>query len=68
MINIRKQEGGAGGNDPTIDKKELIKRVIETIDAATLFLRKHECDLDELIRAESFGKLSLLKRIANGMC
>jgi len=61
-------EGGAGSSDPTIDKKELIKHVMETIAAATAFLKEHGFDLDELIKAESFEKLSLLKKAANAMC
>ncbi len=60
-------EGGAG-NDPTIDKKELIKHVVETIAATTTFLKEHDFELDELIHAESFMKLSLLKTAANAMC
>jgi type I restriction enzyme R subunit len=61
-------EGGEGGNDPTIDKKELIKQVMEIIAAATAFLKEHGFELQELIEAESFYKLSLLKTAANAMC
>ena len=61
-------EGGNDGNDPTVDKKELIKRVLETIAAAAAFLKEHDFELDSLIRAESFEKLSLLKEAANAMC
>ena len=32
---------GNGGNDPTVDKKELIKHVLETIVAAKGFLSEH---------------------------
>ncbi len=59
---------GEGGNDPTIDKKELIKHVNETIAAATAFLNEHEFELINLIEADSFFKLSLLKEAANAMC
>ena len=61
-------EGGDGGNDPTVDKQELIHHVHETIAAATAFLKEHDFDLDELIAAENFMKLSLLKTAANAMC
>ena len=61
-------EGGEGGNDPTIDKKELIKQVMETMAAATAFLQEHDFELKQLIEAESFYKLSLLKSAANAMC
>ena len=61
-------DGGANGNDPTIDKKELIKQVTQTIAAATTFLKEHGFELQELIEAESFYKLSLLKSAANAVC
>ena len=61
-------EGGNGGNDPTVDKKELIKHVIEAIAAATAFLKEHNFELDSLIWAEDFMKLYLLKEAANAMC
>ena len=57
-----------GGNDPTVDKKALIQHVIETMAAATAFLEEHHFDLEELIHAENFMKLSLLKEAANAMC
>jgi len=61
-------EGGNGGNDPTINKEELIKHVLEAIAAATTFLKEHDFELDSLIRAENFMKLFLLKEAANAMC
>ena len=59
---------GEDGNDPTIDKKELIKHVHETIAAATAFLNEHEFKLENLIEADNFDKLCLLKEAANAMC
>ena len=61
-------EGGEGGNDPTIDKRELIKHVQEAIAAATEFLKEHDFALNNLIKADNFLKLSLLKEAANAMC
>ena len=61
-------EGGEGGNDPTIDKLELIKHVHEAIAAATAFLKEHEFELQNLIKADNFYKLFLLKEAANAMC
>ena len=61
-------EGHEGGNDPTVNKEELIKHVVEAIAAATAFLKEHNFELDNLIRAESFQKLSRLKEAANAMC
>ena len=59
---------GTNGNDPTLDKKELIKHVMETMAAAAAFLKEHGFELKQLIEAESFNKLSLLKEAANAMC
>jgi len=61
-------EGHEGGNDPTVDKQELIKHVLETIAAADAFLKEHDFDLETLINAENFWKLSQLKKAANAMC
>ena len=59
---------GGDGNDPTIDKKELIAKVLETIAAVEAFLKEHDVDLNELIEAGEFNRLSLLKAAANAMC
>lgn len=59
---------GGDGNDPTIDKKELIAKVLETITAAQAFLKEHDVDLNVLIESEEFNRLSLLKVAANAMC
>ena len=61
-------EGGDGGNDPTINKDELIKHVLEAIAATTAFLKEHDFELERLIHAENFMKLFLLKEAANAMC
>ena len=62
------EEGDKGGNDPTIDKQELIKQVLETIAAATVFLKEHDFELKDLIEADNFDKLSYLREAANAMC
>ena len=59
---------GLEGNDPTIDKEKLIKNVDETIAMTREFLKEHGIDLQELIDAESFMKLSKLKTAADAMC
>jgi type I restriction enzyme R subunit len=61
-------EGGEGGNDPTIDKQELIKHVHEAIAVATAFLKEHEFEIQNLIEADNFFKLFLLREAANAMC
>ena len=61
-------EGGEGGNDPTIDKKELINKVMQTLSATAAFMEEHDFELQRLVDAENFEKLSLLKEAANTMC
>ena len=61
-------EGHESGNDPTVDKKELIKYVLEAIVATTGFLKEHDFELERLICAEDFMKLFVLKEAANAMC
>lgn len=60
--------GGSGGADPTVDKDKLIARVIETIGKAKDFLAKNAFDLQALIDANDFAKLSLLQTAANAVC
>ncbi len=61
-------EGHESGNDPTVDKAELIKHVHEAIAAATDFLKENGFILADLIHAEGFKKLCLLKDAANVVC
>ena len=61
-------EAGDGGNDPTVNKDELIKHILEAIAATTAFLKEHDFELERLIHAENFMKLFLLKEAANAMC
>lgn len=60
--------GGNGGTDPTIDKKQLIDRIIEAIGKTKLFLQDRGFDLQMLIDAFDFMKLSYLKDAANIVC
>ena len=61
-------EGHESGNDPTVNKQELIKHVLEAITAATTFLQKHDFELERLILAEGFMRTFLLTEAANAMC
>lgn len=61
-------DGGDKGNDPTIDKQELLNHVDEVLSAATVFLGEHGFELQELVDADAFLKLSLLKAAANAVC
>lgn len=60
--------GGKGGDDPTVDKEELINRIIETIGKTKAFLDENDFDLEILIDAFDFTKLSYLQEAANAVC
>ena len=60
--------GGNGGTDPTVDKDELIARIIETITKAKVFLSENDFNLQMLIDAYDFMKLSYLQEAANAVC
>ncbi len=59
---------GAGSTDPTVDKSELIARILETIAAAKSFLAENNFDLQTLIDATGFHKISLIELGANAVC
>ena len=60
--------GGKGGDDPTVDKDDLIARIIETIGKTKAFLDENDFDLEMLIDAYDFAKLSYLQEAANAVC
>ena len=60
--------GESDGTDPTVDKKELITRIIETIDKTKHFLSDKDFDLSQLIQATDFKKLEYLQEGANAVC
>ena len=60
--------GGTGGTDPTVDKEELIARIIKVIADAKSFLAGRGFDLQMLIDAYDFAKLSYLQEAANAVC
>lgn len=60
--------GGNGTADPTVDKSELINRIIETIEKAESFLANKDFNLETLINAYDFKKLSYLQEAANAVC
>lgn len=60
--------GGDGGSDPAVDKDELIARILETIGKAKAFLAENDFDLQMLIDAQGFTKLSCLQEAANAIC
>ena len=60
--------GGNRGTDPTVDKEKLITRIIETIAKTKAFLLEHDFELQKLIDAYDFMKLSYLQEAANAVC
>ena len=59
--------GGQGGTDPTVDKEELIIRILDTISAAKVYLQQHDFCLQDLIDGKDFEKLALLQKAANAV-
>ena len=59
---------GRGGTDPTIDKEELIRRILETLQRTKDLLHEHAFELDRLLKANGFDRLSTLKEAANAVC
>ena len=55
----------AGGCDPTFDKDELIRKVVEAIREAEAFLKGRDFELRKLMEAKDFAKLALLQDAAN---
>lgn len=58
---------GGRNTDPTVDKDELIAHLLEIIEAAKDFLDSKDFDLEDLIYAKDFAKLSLLQTAANAV-
>ena len=49
--------GGQGSTDPTVDKAEIIRKILETIAAAKAYLQEHGFCLQALISAAYFEKM-----------
>ena len=60
--------GGQGGGDPTVDKDQLIARIVELLGETTVFLGKLGFDLAELVAAKDFAKQALIKTGADAVC
>ena len=58
---------GTGGADPTVDKGQLISRILETIAAAENFLAERDFSLQTLVGAKDFEKLQLIQTAANAV-
>ena len=60
--------GKVAGDDPALDKEELLKKITETISSITAYMSEHNFDLSELVSATDFEKMKLLKNAADVMC
>lgn len=62
--------GGKGGtgDDPALDKSELIAKIKTTISAISEFMERQQFSLKALVEASDFAKLALLKAGADSMC
>ena len=60
--------GANNGADPTIDKEELVARIIEVVEKTREFLEQKEFELEKLIGAVDFAKLAYLQEAANAVC
>lgn len=58
---------GQGGADPTVDKEELIARILDTISAAKSYLQQHNFHLQELIAAKYFEKMRFVQSGADAV-
>ena len=58
---------GRSGVDPTVDKEQLISRILETIEATKCFLGAHDFQLQTLVTAKDFEKIALLQQAANAV-
>lgn len=58
---------GGRNTDPTVDKDELIERVLEAITAADEFLYSKGFLLNNLVAAKDFDKLALLQEAADAV-
>ena len=60
--------GGISGTDPTVDKTELVSRILETIYKAKVFLAEQGIELQMLIDVVDFAKIAYLQKAANAVC
>lgn len=60
--------GGTAGDDPTLDKEELLKKIVDTISSITAYMAEQKFDLSKLVSSTDFEKMALLKKAADAMC
>ena len=60
--------GGQDGGDPTVDKEQLIARIVELLGQTNTFLGELGFDLSALVAAKDFAKQALIKAGADAVC
>ena len=60
--------GNNDGVDPTIDKEQLIARILELIGTVTAFFKEKDIYLSDFMVAEGFDRLAKLHEAANAVC
>lgn len=68
LADYTSNAGGKSGGDPAPDKTELIAKIQNTIDSIELYMSEHEFVLKNLVDADDFKKLALVKAGADAMC
>ena len=68
LSDYTQNKNGQAKIDPTVDKDELIKQILRAVTNAKQLLAEHDFVLDELIVAEGFKKMALIKHGAEAMC
>lgn len=57
-----------GGTTPTVDKNELIKRILQVITEIKAFLKQQGVCLEDIMKADTLQKLSLLISAEDALC
>ena len=68
LADYTANRGGKGGDVPTIDKQELIRKILDNLEYIKTFLKERDFELTKLIGASDFAKMSLLRDAANCIC
>ena len=68
LADYTANKNGKEVSDPTVDKEQMIQRILETIAKVKEFLNTNGFELKELIDATGFSKMSLLQDAANIVC
>ena len=60
--------GNHDGVDPTIDKEQLIARILELIGTVTFFFKQKDIYLSNFVEVDGFERLAKLHEAANAVC